>query len=292
MKFIIVLIISFSLLLFPYLFLLNKVGGLKINKLVAVDNAIGQGEPTSPLDPMFWLYYPVKLITVQTEDSLIFIPLFLFSCLLYVYNKNPYWKKLLLFFLVFYIGLSLIPNKEPRFSQYFLLPTFITLGYYLNKTKKSLVLLFLVLYVIITLFIFFHRINYYPFEYVANYVYKNNSINGNVAFISDDIPSVFMWHLSTLDKNKTIRVYRGCMFDNKSSEEIIELLKDNNIYFVIYSTWGNNNQIEKIKGNLILVNTIGKNDLMTEIYTFNNFRYNPNKKICNYICLTKQKICI
>lgn len=294
LKFMIILILSFSLPLLPYLFILNKVGGFEINKMVAIGYASTSGEPTSLLDPMFWLYYFYTVMNLGNVNSFIFLPLFLFSFIFYIYNKNPYWKKILLFFLVFYIGLSLIPNKEPRFSQYFLLPSFFTLGYYLSKTKKSLVSLFLILYVITTLYVFLPTINYYPVEFVANYIYENISENGNVATFSDIDPlhsSVVMWHLSQLDEDRKIRVYRTCVFDGKEKEEILELLKNNNIYFVIYSTWSKNNQIEKIKDNLTLINKVNSNGLTTEIYAVDNFRYDPNKKICNYICLTKQTIC-
>jgi len=157
------------------------------------------------------------------------------------------------------------------------------------------VLLFLILYAIMTLFIFLTTINYYPEESVANYVYENISENGNVAFLSENKPfhsSTVMWYLSQLDKNKTIRVYRSCMFDNKSSEQILELLKNNNIHYIVYSKWGNNNQLEKIKDNLTLAHEITNNGLTTEIYVFDDFQYDPNKKACNYICLTEQTICI
>lgn len=295
LKFIIVLILSFSLLLLPYLFILNKVGGFEISKIIAIDFASYHGEPTSLLDPMFWLYYFSYLMNLKSINSFIFLPLFLFSLIFYAYNKNRYWKKILLFFLVFYIGISLIPNKEPRFSQYFLLPTFLTLGYYLNKTKRSLVLLFLISYIIVTLYVFSLMINYYPVESVANYIYENISENGNVALFSDDEPlhsSSVMWHLSQLDKDRIVRVYRRCAFDNKNREQIFEFLKNNNINFIVYSRWSNNDHIEKIKENLTLVHTINSNDLVTEIYTLDNFRYDPDNKTCNYICLTRQTICI
>jgi len=294
LKIIAILILSFSLFLLPYLFILNKIGGFEINKMVAIDYASISGEPTSVLDPMFWLYYFIKLININSINSLIFLPLFLFSFILYIYEKNLHWRKILLFFFVFYIGLSLIPNKEPRFSLYFLLPTFLTLGYYLNKTNRILVILFLISYIVVTLYIFLPTISYYPVETLANYIYENNSENGNIAMFSDFEPlhsSEVMWHLSQYDKNRTIRVYRSCIFTDKNKEEILELLQNNNIYFIVYSAWSNDKQIEKIKDNLTLVDTIDFKGLVTEIYTFNDFRYDSNMKKCNYICLTKQTIC-
>ncbi len=237
LKFITVLILSFSLPLLPYLFILYKAGGFEINKIVAIDYAQVQGESTTPLDPKFWLYYPIELINVKSINSLVFLPLFLLSFVIYIYNKNSLWKNHLLFFLVFFIILSLIPNKEPRFAQFFLLPTFLTLAYYLNKINKGIVLLFLTAYIIITLFIFLPTISYYPVESVVTYVHENIVKNGNVALFSDDTPShssVFMWYLNNLDKNKTIRTYRSCIFDDKNKQQLLQTLEDNNIYFVVY----------------------------------------------------------
>jgi len=294
LKNIFIMLLCFSLPLIPYLLILDKVGGFKINEMVAIGYATSTGNPTSVSDPSFWLYFFIKPIeNLQSNEFFPFLPIFLLAFLFYLYKKHPYWKELLLFFLIFYFLLTIIPNKMPRFFQFFFLPCYLSSGFLIGKIKsKSLPLIFLIIYMSISLYIFLPTVKYLPSKDVSDFVFNNKIEGGNVAFISGDVPSVFMWHLLTLDKNRAIRVYSGCMFDNKNSEEIMKLLKDNNIYFVINSVWFNGSQIEKVKDNLTLVNTIGKNDFITEIYTFNNFRYNPNKKICNYICLTKQKICI
>lgn len=283
-----ILFLTFSMFFLPYLYLMNLVGGLKLNELVAIDYASEQGEPTSILDYGFWLFYISKPITLSPA-----MPILLVSLFFYCYKKNSHSKPLLLFFLIFYICLTLIPNKELRFSQFFMLPAYVAASHYLNKTKKYFAIILILCYVLVSYFVFVPSIVSYPTNQIADFIYQNNKQGGNVAFFSDNEPlysSSVMWYVRTMDESRGIRFYRSCVFDQKNETEILSIMKDNNIYFVIYSSWSENKNIDKIKDKLDLKLEVGGSEYKTLIYTFKDFEYKKTDK-CNFICLTKEVIC-
>jgi hypothetical protein len=255
---------------------------------VAIGYASDQSEPTSLLDYNFWLYYVYKPLAIFP-----LAPLFLVSLAFYVYKKNSNWEPLLFFFLIFYLCLTIIPNKELRFSQFFLLPTYITASYYLNKLKRHFAIIAILLYALFSFLMFLPGIVSYPTKDISQYIYENNKQGGNVALFSEDEPlysSSLMWYTRLLDNNRNIRFYRSCVFENKNETEIVSLMKENNIQFVIYSSWSSEVMIEKIKNRLQLEKEIVSNDYKTQIYVFKDFSYSNNKK-CNFVCLTKEMIC-
>jgi 4-amino-4-deoxy-L-arabinose transferase-like glycosyltransferase len=292
LKNIIVLLLFSSLLLLPYLFVLDSVGGFEINKLVAVGYAVKGGQPLSLMEPYFWTYYLVQL-TIKYPVFWVFFGVFLF----YVYRKRPHWKFILLWFLVFYICLSLIPHKVPRFFNFFFLPAYISAGYYLlaaEKKVKYLSCILLALYFVFSLSVFMPTVGHFPSDKVAEYAYENIPAGGNIALLSDEDPlfsSVVMWHLRKLDENRTIAVYRPCLFDNKTGREMLNILDENNIYFIIYLKGSRNRQIEKIIDELELDFELEYNNLSARIYRYKNFVYKKQEAVCNYVCLTRQKIC-
>jgi predicted CoA-binding protein len=98
----------------------------------------------------------------------------------------------------------------------------------------------------------------------------------------------FMFYLSSLDKNKNILVYRHCAFENKSSEEIKKMLDDNNIYYVVFVRNGvSSENFYKFKGFINLEKVFDG----IEIYRVADFESKPIKN-CNFICLTKETICV
>lgn len=281
---------TFLALLSPYLFVLSKVGGIEINKLVAIGYAAEQGEPTSFLDPYFWLWYLIQ----PTLNSLYFLPLFLISLILFAYRKEKNWKILLGWFILFYFSLTLIPNKEVRFSQLFLLPCYITTAFYLDKLKKNLYwITFLIIYAIFSLYTFIPKVYYYPAKEISYQIYNSLPAGGNVAVFSEGDPffsSVLMWHLRVLDEKRKIQVFRACIFDNKTGEEILQTIKDNNIHTIVYQTWQPRN-IEKLKPYLKFRFKVSKNGFTTKVYEFKDFQLKQRERICNFICLTRKEIC-
>lgn len=288
-----VLLCAFLIPLIPYLIVLEAVGGFEINKLVAIGYAYDQGEPTSLFDPYFWVWYPVNASLHAP-----FTPLFLLVFIFFIYRKEKYWKPLLLWFLVFYVSLTLIPNKEPRFFQIFFLPAYLVAGLYLTRIKtagKQLFLpAFLLSYSIISLFIFVPTIQYYPSKEISQQTFSLLPKNANIALFSEADPlfsSVIIWNIRVLDEDKNIQIFRACIFDNKTKEEILQTLKENNIHTIVYQTWNPNPKINEIKNNIQLTSTITLNNFTTEIYTVKNFTAVKREKICNYICLTREKVC-
>lgn len=289
---ILVMLLAFSLPLIPYLLVLQKAGALDINKIVAIETGIAQGEPASPLSPAFWLWYLIKPVA-----DIPFMPLILLFLLLYIYNKKPYWKEMLIFFLVIYLSLSAITNKELRFSQLFLLPAYIATAFYLQKIKIkkiNLVPIFLTAYAAVSLLFFIPTIQYYPVKDIAQQIYASLPEGANIAMLSEDEPlysSALMWHLRQLDDNISLRVLRQCAFFGNRTE-MLSALQENNVYFIVYSTWSENKQINKIRDMLDLAFSIEKNGLTTEVYKYKNYSFKPQQTTCNYACLTMQKVCV
>ncbi len=132
-------------------------------------------------------------------------------------------------------------------------------------------------------FYFFPKI-YYPVDKIAERIYEN--AEGNVALISEGEihSSAFMFHLAKLDKNRTIVVYRPCVF--YTIDDIQEFLKENNIYYLLLveDGYGYEN-FEKIK-NI---------ELEEEFYYAKLYKYKEfdgkSMKRCNYVCLTREEIC-
>lgn len=299
-----VLLFAFLISLFPYLFVLNAVGGFEINKLVAIGYASQQGEPTSYLDASFWSYYIIKPLIYeqgQKEPNLPFMPFMLLLFLFYVYQRKSYYKHLAIWFVIFFIILTLIPNKEPRFSQIFLLPVFLTTAFYLINFKSKnfilsnrLLIIFIITYASISLSLIYNSFWYYPSKEISEQIFFSIPQNANIAMFSDDDPlysSVIMWHIRTLDKNISTRIYRVCAFDNKSKEQTLEILKENNVYYILFSNWTKHQEINKIKDNIDFYDSIEMNNQITEIYKVRNFTSQEQKEKCNYICLTGEKKC-
>lgn len=288
-----VLLFAFLLPLIPYFFILNAVGGIEINKMVAIGYASEQGEPTSLADPMFWLWYPIKASVAAP-----FTPLFLMAFAFFVFRKQNHWKPLLLWFSIFFVLLTLIPNKEIRFFQIFFLPAYLAAGFYLEKilsSKKThfwLLPLFFIAYFAASLLFFMPTVQYYPAKEIAQEVFSKLPENANIGVFADADPlfsSAIMWYIRVLD-NKKIAIYRSCAFGN-SSENALENIRKNNIGTIIYQTWDTRPDLKGLKPYLNLEKTITENNYTTEIYNVKNFTAHNQENICNYACLTGEKIC-
>lgn len=281
--------IPLIILLTPYILLLKSVGGFEINKIVAIDYASQQGEPTSLIDPAYWLHFLLK--PSYFAPFTIAFALVLFA---YIYKKEKYWKEFLVFSLIFYISLSVIPNKELRFSQLFLLPAYVATAAYLLRVKNRLVLpATLVAYTLISIVIFSGTVQSYPQSEIADRIYKSLPDGAAVSLFSDQEPlfsSSLMAELIIKDK-KGVVVIRPCAFGNKTKEEILKTLDESNTYFVVYSTWSEDTTIGKVLNSLEPAFSVTENNLTTDVYKYKNFQNKMPEKACNYICLTGGKIC-
>ncbi len=285
--FLLVYLILIIFFISPYILILNSVGGFEINKIVAVGYASQQGEPTNLLDPFFWLYFLIVPFSFAP-----FTPIFLLCLVFYIYKREKYWKEFLIFFLIFYVSLSIIPNKELRFSQLFLLPAYISTSLILSKFKNKFLISLTVLYLIVSLVIFIPTIQTYPQEKIIEKIYKNIPEDSGIALLSDDEPffsSVLIANLAL--KNIKSPILRSCVFLDKEREDILKILDESNVYFIVYSTWSKDKTIEKIKDNISLSFSVSENNLTTEVYVYKNFKNKIPERLCNYICLTGEKIC-
>jgi hypothetical protein len=282
-KKIMLMLFCFAILLIPYLFLQWKIGGFEINKLVAIGYAFEQGEPTSILDPLFWLWY-----LIEPTKTFYLLPLLVASLFVYAWKKEEHWKTFLLFFAIFYVLLSIIPNKEPRFATFFLFPCFATLAYYITKFRK-LIPLIISAYLIFSFLWFISTIQFYPQREIAEFVLQGKSI----AIFSEGDPffsSVLMWYVRLNDKNLTKHVFRACNFVNMTKEELINTLKEKNVDHIVFSTWAPVIDPNKISDKIELMKVFEKNGLKTEIYKFKEVK-GESKVLCNKICLTGWEIC-
>ena len=290
LKYFISFLIPLLIILTPYLALLKSVGGFEINRIVAVDYASQQGEPTNPMSPLYWLDFLVNP-TFFAPFSIVFVCFLAF----YIYKKEKLWKEFLVFFLVFYISLSAIPNKELRFSQLFLLPAYVAAASYLVKSKNKILLpSVLVLYILVSASLFYPTIQSYPQSEVADKIYKSLPAGASVSMFSDEEPlfsSALMSELLSMDKNKSLVIIRPCAFGNKTGEQITQILDESNTYFVVYSPWSQDKSIGKIANLLEPAFSVSGKNLTTEVYKYKNFQNKQPEKACNYICLTGEKIC-
>jgi hypothetical protein len=127
----------------------------------------------------------------------------------------------------------------------------------------------------------------YPIKDIISYSLDN--IKGNIAIVSergDIYSSAFMFEASKIDNNREVQFFRPCIFDNKTSKEITQLIIENNIEKFIYvkDATGSDN-LPKIK-NITLEKDFGS----VLVYSFDNFEKNEFER-CNFICLTREKIC-
>ncbi len=284
----------FILLMLPYGFVMLKTGGLDVQLLVVQATGIGQGDPPL-LTFENWIWYFVKFIIYTGPLSLALI----LSLSYYVYKREKYWRFALLWFVVFWIGLSIPQNKEARFFQFIFLPAYIAFSYYVLKFKNNVkiiapAVILIVVYIAGSVMFVLSDIKHNSTADVVNFIGKN--LKGNVAVISergDIYSSEFIFLIASKDANKEKFVYRPCAFSGMKKDEILKYMKDNNIEYVIAVNKGTGDKtffgyenLEKIKNNLVFARNFGDID----VYKFKGFDYSK-KKICNKICLTGQIIC-
>lgn len=285
LKNILVLLLCFSMPLIPYLFVLNKAGGFEINMLVAVDAAAVQGESLSMSDTAYWTYYITRPIIYMPFTAVFFLAFFF-----YVYKKEKYWKEFLLWFLIFFVCLSVIPNKATRFYQFFALPFYVIAAHYLAKIEsKAAILAVFSIYIIWSLVIFLPTIEYQPIKEVSDYIFENIPSGANVVFLSEEgqyFSSSYMFFLAKRDVSKNIFVYRVCTFIGKTGEEVYNFLKKNSVFYVIgdYSVY---NDYNILKESLIPIKNFGN----IKLFRFKDFE-SAKTRNCNFICVLNKEVCL
>lgn len=244
-------------------------------------------------DPQFytiqgWLWYP---ITLMKQLSLPIGLASLATLFLFIIKKMENWKFLLIWFLSFYIIFTIIPNKDPRYILSYLPVFLFSFAYFFEKLifKNKYWITLLVCFIVAETFIAFYFLPryHYPVDEIAETVYQNSK--GNVAMVSegDIYSSAFMFHLAKLDRNRTIIVYRPCVFFNITEEQMDNFLKENNIYYLILveDGYGTEN-FGKIKNV-----TLEREFYKAKLYRYDGFDGKGLKK-CNYVCLTQEEICL
>jgi hypothetical protein len=235
-----------------------------------------------------WTYY------LKTLVNQLSVPLFILSIisLFWVYlKKERNWKLILTWIFIIYIMLSLFQNKEPRYSITYIPAFVLSVSYMLEriltrkKWKNLMVGLVLLTQLLITFLLLPRSI--YPLDEISNILYEKTK--GNIAFVSEGrvYSSAFMFKVAKLDDKRGIAFYRSCVFFNKTEDEIQNVLKENNIHYLILVRDGiGKENFEKIK-NLELEQKFDN----IELYKYREFE-EKGGETCNFICLTNEKICL
>lgn len=273
----------------PYLILSYKLGLFELAWKGAISVGIKEGEPQFT-SIGGWLFYS-RMFLHQLSIPISLLAFASFIWLIIKRKKN--WKLLFVWIIVIYITFTMVQNKGERYTIVYLPAFLYSLSYSFDKFvgKKNYFIFILILLIVVEMYLsyfyYLPRFNY-PVDTLAKIVYENPV--GNVAFVSEGsiYTSSFMFKLAELDRNRTIVVYRPCVFYNNTEDQIQQFLKENNIYYLI--------SIENEVGyeNFEKVKNITIKDRFSRIglYVYNGFENRTNIKKCNYVCLTEQKICL
>jgi len=287
------MLVPFILLMVPYGLVLWKTGGLAINLYVVKTAGAQQGEP-----PIFtaynWIWYLSKFVELSGPFAL-----FVFGALLYYfYRKEPHWKFLLVWLAVFWVGLSIPQNKEPRFYQWLFLPAYFAFSFYaiklIEKYRLKIALpiaALMALYLLYSFSFVSGEIGYNHISEAQKFMQQN--LAGNIAVLSEEgktYSSEFIFLTAASDPLKEKFVYRPCAFLNKSAEETKVIISDNNIQHVAFLKSGDKSYISADIGGINSILTYEKTFGNIEVYSVKNFSFRQ-KQVCNYVCLTGQKIC-
>ena len=290
------ILISFAvaaLIVSPYLFFAYKAGVLLLPlRSSIIDAGYQQG------DPQFttvsgWTYYARQLAEIYLSYPVFFAALAAMA--LYSIRREKYWRLFLIWFAIFYIAFTIIPNKEGRYLLPAIPALVFPMAFYIAKLPRyfPLAALFLALvfvtYLSYTLLtpLFYYNI---PYSEIASEILKKD---GNVLLPSETgwfYSSPLIFEMMTLDNSREHAVFRPCVLDAKNLDD---LKKVNGIRYAIVAEpavvdFGKIDDVKSDKS-FEIVKTIPYKD--TTITIYENMKYQPQKALCNYICVLGQWIC-
>ncbi|MFZ3077698.1 MAG: glycosyltransferase family 39 protein [Candidatus Aenigmatarchaeota archaeon] len=288
-----IMLVPFLLLMAPYGLVLWKTGGLAMQLLVVETAGAQQGEPA--LFTIYnWVWYIAKFVEFSGPLALFAIG----SLIYYFYKKESHWKFLLVWLAVFWIGLSIPQNKEPRFYQWLFLPAYFAFSFYAVKLIEKYRLKVILPIAALIAFYLFYSYSFVSADMNYNYIpdaekFMQQNLTGNIAVLSEEgktYSSEFIFLTAASDPLKEKFVFRPCAFFNMSSEEMMRTAADNSIQYVAFLKSGDESyigsDIGKIKGILNYEKTFGDVD----VYSVSNFSPKTGQ-ICNYVCQLQQNIC-
>lgn len=277
-----------ALIISPYLILSYKFGLFELAWKGAISVGVKEGEPQFTSIEGWLFYSKIFLHQLSLPISLLAFASFVWL----VVKRERNWKLLLVWIIIIYITFTIIQNKGERYTIVYLPAFLYSLSYSFDRfVKRNNYFVFIIILLVIEMYLsyFYYLPRFdYPVDTLAKIVYKNPV--GNVAFVSEGsiYTSSFMFKLAELDRDRTIVVYRPCVFYNKTEDQIQQFLKENNIYYLI--------SIENEVGyeNFEKVGNISLKERFSHIglYVYDDFENRTNIKKCNYVCLTEQKICL
>ncbi len=276
---IIFVFLGFSLFTIPYLFIMLKIGGIEINRYLSISYGYYENRPTSILDPFLWLWFIVNTTKRFFLFSIFVILLFVF---MYRERKDEKYFRLLSWFLISYVLLSLILNKHVRYSPLFFMPLSIMSAKVLEK-RETVSILFSFILLISSIWITYNEMFTYDTSSVVK-LFENKE--GNIGYFGEgsnnNLPfsSTIMW----LDRKNRMKHYhfRVCNFIGKDN---LDVLRNNSIRYIIH--YPDFKIDEEIKNRLKKIKTFDNN---LTVYEF--IDYKKDEKICNKICLTNWVVCV
>ncbi len=288
------MLLPFILLMIPYGIVLWKTGGLAISYSVVETAGAQQGEP-SLLTIGNWIWYLEKFAGLSGP----FAVFALGALLYYFYKKETHWKFLLVWLAVFWVGLGIPQNKEPRFYQWLFLPAYFAFSYYAVKLSGKYKLKAALPIAALAAVYLFYSYSFVSADIGYNHIpdaekFMQQNLTGNIAVLSEEgktYSSEFIFLTAAADAKKEKFVYRPCAFLNKTADGIMRIIRDNNIQYIAFlksgdSSYFSGGNLEEISGILDYEKTFGNID----VYSVKNFSF-QQRRICNYVCLTGQEIC-
>ncbi len=287
------LVISTALLM-PYYLLLWKANLLLLPLSVNLE-----ADPLDPtwMQPEGWFYY----LSAFVKDQF-FLPIGILIALAtfaYFSNKERDWKFFATWILVVYLIMTIVHNKDVRYTLNFL-PAFVIPGaYILHKVLKKIINIHTLLTLIIALALIQYVVSFtnliYGFpevEGVAKYILEDNS--GNILInIGLGTASPFIFEIAR-NSNFEHQVLRPCTIESLNESYGVLMRKFGIKYIVV----DEDRQGFKEKQNDFM-KYIDENEAFVKVKGFSRFSviknndYSAEEKadLCNYVCATREIVC-
>ncbi|OGI15847.1 hypothetical protein A3K63_00600 [Candidatus Micrarchaeota archaeon RBG_16_49_10] len=268
------LILAYKLDIFPDLVLRSTIKAGYTEKDPQINNLEG------------WTYYAKKIpVQLSVFVSLVAIPALAYFSI----KKGKNYELLLIWIVVVYLLFTLIPNKNVRYSLVILPPFYFALVEVLRKFQREVSLAIIILLITTQAYFSYILLDKFnePIEKVANYIF--DKVNGNVGIISENnkfYSSAVMFYFAKNDEKRETQLFRPCLFDNKTTSETNNILRENNVEYLILVENGDTRNNTYGFENITLEKKFGS----ATVYRVNSFEKNDNPR-CTYICVLNGKIC-